>query len=69
MVNFRYGSHVTAIVIFFVCLSFFSYRASSVQTVFKGDENFYYDSVANMVKTGDYVTPVYRGTLFGRSGR
>ncbi len=43
------------------CVAFFSFRAGDISAQFTGDENFYYRSAANMIETGDWLTPRYYG--------
>jgi len=41
-----------------LCFSAFSFHIDSIPP-YHTDENFYVESVRNMVETGDYITPVY----------
>lgn len=49
------------IIILIFSLILFSFGAQKLSLEFKGDENFYYESAREMLKTGDLVTPWYRG--------
>lgn len=43
------------------CIFLFSFGARNPSLEFKGDENFYFESVKGMLRTGDLLTPRYMG--------
>jgi len=47
--------------IFFFCVFLFSVGAQNSGLQFKGDENFYFESAREMLRTGDLLTPRYMG--------
>lgn len=52
---------IAGIIIIIFCVILFSFKAGDISSQFTGDENFYFKSSENMLRSGDWLTPRYYG--------